>query len=83
MPESVTPLVYSKASRKEEVRFRKQTAKVILLKIRLAEAKDHLQKLKGEFLNFSGLIREEHEGLQKEICAKYFQMQREQSVRVQ
>lgn len=56
----MTPLVYSKASRKEDVRFRKQTAKAILLKMRLAEAKDHLQRVKGEFLNFSGLIREEH-----------------------
>ncbi len=60
MPQSVTPLVYSKASCNDGVRFRKQTAKAIMLKIRLAEAKDHLRRLKVEFLSFSGMMREEH-----------------------
>lgn len=46
MPYSITPLVYSKNSRKDDVRFKKETAKIIILKIRLAEAKEVIQKLK-------------------------------------
>ena len=46
MPESVTPLVYSKNSKRGDVRFRKETAKVIILKLRLAEAKEVIEKLR-------------------------------------
>jgi hypothetical protein len=58
LPESVTPLVYSKNSRKGEVRFSKQTAKAIILKIRLAETKDLLRRVRADMVEFAGRVRE-------------------------
>lgn len=83
MPESVTPLVYSKNSKRGDVRFRKETAKVIILKLRLAEAKEIIEKLREQCLSFAVRIREEHELLQYEICGKYFQLLGEYSMRFQ
>lgn len=63
MPESITPLVYSKNSRKDDVRFNKQTAKAIILKIRLAETKDLLQRVRQDFINFASKVKNEHQTL--------------------
>jgi len=65
------------------VRFSKQSAKAIILKIRVAEAKEAVQKVRGEFVHFVEQVRQEQEWFHSELMAKYFQMQREQSMRMQ
>ena len=83
IPESVTPLVYSKASRREEVRFSKQSAKAIILRLRVREAKESVGKVRGDLVRLVERVREEQEWFHSELMAKYFLMQREQSMRVQ